>query len=209
MRGGGRGGHGDPRGEIGTGVGLRTAAGRNPGAAALPSGRSAPLQPQPCGPAAPPALHPEEFSSRAAAPPAPHMGVDASGVLSTACSCETAEVRGGEGLRGCTWGAAVALLFPNPSGSFAGDGAVSAEGEGGKAERGAFPVRGMLGTLSPTRRREIEAPDQKGFCWCGALSLCQEMCPGPGCCQLRGLWKGAAQAWWTMGSQSVEIKAGF
>lgn len=147
MRGGGRGGHGDPRGEIGTGVGLRTAAGRNPGAAALPSGRSAPLQPQPCGPAAPPALHPEEFSSRPAAPPAPHMGVDASGVLSTACSCETAEVRGGEGLRGCTWGAAVALLFPNPSGSFAGDGAVSAEGEGGKAERGASPVRGMLGTL--------------------------------------------------------------
>lgn len=202
-------GTGTPGGKSGPELGSEPRPGVTLGLPRCPRGGALPSSPNPAAPLPPPAFHPEEFSSRPAAPPAPHMGVDASGVLSTACSCETAEVRGGEGLRGCTWGAAVALLFPNPSGSFAGDGAVSAEGEGGKAERGAFPVRGMLGTLSPTRRRVIEAPDQKGFCWCGALSLCQEMCPGPGCCQLRGLWKGAAQAWWTMGSQSVEIKAGF
>lgn len=196
-----------PPGENGTGVGLRTGTERNPGVLPRCSrGGAVPSSPSLAAPL-PPLPHPEEFPSRAAAPPAPLVGVDASGVLGTACSCQTAEVWGGEGIRGCILGGCGGTAGCKSFRVLCGDGAVRAAGEGERRNVALLSWRPPASVPHP--KQGNRSVGSEGFCWCGALSLCQEMCPGPGCSLLRGLWKGVGQAWWTIGSQFGEIKPEF
>lgn len=87
--------------------------------------------------------------------------------------------RGSEDASGGCGGTAVCKSFRILCG---GRGCACSRG-GGKAERGASPVRGFPGgpqRLSPTQRGEIEAPDQRGFV--GAV-----LCPSARCVPVRAV----------------------